>query len=811
MRGASPIYSAATWRTTLPAYAALTAPLAAMFAALATQHHVAALFSFAGLAFWWIAFWLVRAVACRNVQTISRLRWAPLFCGVLWIGALTLAASVPSAAKLAYSMLTLGCLIGIIAGLLFHLTHARLNWRQLSANIVAVATLMLWLVAGESDWYYASILVAGIPRTTPYLTSFSPLWWGACMIVPAMGAAWLFAGNLSASGTLTPRQPFNLDERTRRSLFMSGIAIILLMAVLQCLDFILPRIGQQIFDGDEFGYVLSAYEWLERGVFRPPHMPLISIYLAVILSLAGDSTAVILFANAGLVVATVIFVLCALWLISSDMRLVLLGGLLIVSLRTLYLYVWTPLSETLNTSLWAAAVLGLLAAVRRPTLLTHAGFGAAIGCLLLTRSQNLGGVLGLGLAYAGLLILFPNNRTALPQRRSDQLVIVLIVAAVIPLLTWGKYREITTGRFQIMDGRGADVLLGMNMPNVRVPHNEWTGNAAAWRAQHPDAKSADLVLAALRYRIERPRETLEYYKNRSLEFLNVRFALSGPSPLSTALKTNLQLVLALSASLILIFTPARWMAAVIWTIFIPFAGIFIAIYVEPRYRIPMDPLLTIGTCFLLAQVLFKAAPPNLTRAAQPVRHRTPGYVFTAVLAANIVLAVGIRAGAALAPASHSSFIAADLEPAGATMVTGSPIDAATYRSLPTWEDIIKTDDPASLQGKMFRARFGLVGNLFRPVFQTTKEIPSLHDDDEFRRAEASGKADGDHLKVDMLAVSFKGAVVEKGIKQRGVIELIGRVRVLDRYFSKPDGAQWAFIDALYVRCSAENMRQVCDR
>lgn len=786
-------------------------PLAGAVFAGATGNLAAAVFALFAFLLWPLLYWLLRAIAENDPSVVRQLRWAPALALALWAAALFSIARDPTSAKFIYSSMTLACLIGGLDWAIPHWAARTSAWRQTIPQIAAYAAIVVWLLYGESDWYVTPVTAMGIPHTHPYLVALPSWWWVACMALPAASLAWLASWRQQAQ----QQQRALLNHHTCRALFVAGVLLLLLMAFLQAWDFIRPRLDLQIIEGDEFGYLVSAYQLLERGEFNPPHMPLISLYLALILAAAGDSTTAILITNAAVLMLTVVLLLYALWLISADMRMVLLGGLLIVSLRTLYLNVWTPLTETLNNMLWAAAILGLLAAVRRPTFATHLGLGTVISLLLLTRSQNLGGIIGLGVVYLGLVVFIRTNWTAVPARQSLMLVLALLAAVSLPLFAWGEFRQATTGRFQVMDGRGAEILLGMNMPGVRdgFGENVWEPNVASWKAQHPNASSGAMVLAVIRYRLERPAETAVYAWYRTLELFNFRFPLLAMnSSYWVAFKANLQLTIGVVASGLLLFTPIRWLGIVIWTIFIPFAGIFIAIYVEPRYRIPMDPLLTIGAGILLGQILLKARTLRPVRKLLPVSRSSPVRLFVLLLAASMFTIAGMRLiDANSFVGERSKFVGAELRPEGATLVAKPAFDIAAYPDLPTWGDLLKTDDLSSIEGKLFRARFSLVGHIFRAGNLDRYARLGLQYE-ELQRIEPTDSESRKHLASNRMSASFKAALMEEGIKQRGVIELVGRVRTME-LFHDLDARDFIYviIDALYVNCSDEPLRQQCKR
>jgi hypothetical protein len=786
-------------------------PLLGIATAMAFGNAVASEFALVALVQWAMLYGLLNIDWADRIAGAQVPRWTPVVALALWAICLTWVARDHSAAKIFYSMLTLGCLVGM-SGWAVRRFSGTGRWRDLAVEAVALLALAGWLLYGESDWYYVPVTPMGTPQTQPYLVDLPLWWWGACMAIPAVALTWL-----SASRRLTPEEmsqrlrPF-FDPGMQRALFSAGLLIIFLMALLQTLDFILPRLGRQIYEGDEFGYVIATYHLLQQGEFNPSHMPMISLYIALIMAIAGDSTTAMMLGNGIVLMLTIALLLWALWLIAPDKRFVLLGGLMLVSLRSCYLFVWTPLSETLNNALWAAAIVGLFAAARRAKFQPHFWLGLVIALLLLTRSQNLGGILGLGIAYVALAFMMRPNPTAMPMR-SIAVVMLLLAATAGPLFAWGKYREATIGRFQVMDGRGAEVFLGMNMPGARPITVQWEENVTPWKAQHPNASSLDMVLAGVRYRLERPAESAWFYWTRTVELFNANLSIPADAPFWHKIRPNQQLIVAISACLLLLLSPARWLGAIIWVIFLPFVGIFIAIYVEPRYRIPMDPLLSIGAAALLAQALFKVRFPACRE--EPSAPEFPGLarvpVFAMVVAVNLVLIGCLRAIEVMPLYGRpSSFAAADLQPIGARLTDQPPVDWDKYKQLPTWEEIIKTDDPASLQGKLFRGRFGLIGNTFRlgniPAY-VNMELPQ---DEEFQRADSTRVAPGNFLHVERISLAFNNAVIEKGIKQRGVIDFVGRVRPLPHYYAKNfKFTQFVFIDVLFADCSYEAIRQPC--
>ncbi len=752
----------------------------------------------------------------RRTPPLTRkaFRYAPLLAIGTCAAALLSAAYNPAAAKLVYSCLTLAALIGIASWSILNAMRRRGTRPHALAQFAVCGTLTLWLLFGESNWYVIPMTEMGVPHTQPYLAVLPAWWWLLCGVLPAIGIAWL-AGAREEAWTQTSALDY-FDRPARRALFQAAIVLILLTGLLQAWEFSRPRMGLQVLEGDEYGYLIIAYHLLEYGMFNPPHMPVISLYLAMILALAGDSVTAILVGNIILYMLTIGLLLYALWLISSDLRVVILGGLLLVSLRALTVYLWTPLTETLNTFLWTTALVCLLVTIRRATIVSHAAFGLVIAVLLLTRSQNIGGILGIAIVYVIAIVGVKANRNAVSARQVVMGLIALLITATVPLVAWGEYRKAVTGKFQVMDGRGADILLGMNMPGLNRGNgaNVWEPNVTSWKAAHPNASQAQMALAAVRYRAERPIETLGYIWYRGLELFNFRFPLFAlNTSYWVAAKANIQLTIAVLAALLLFFTPFRWLAVAIFAILIPFLGIFLAIHTEPRYRIPMDPLLTVGATIMFAHLLFKGraiVPLRQTFPLRSVLSATPS--FAVLLAFCVLIIGGMRIiNDSVFVNGRPQFVGAEMRPEGAILVQGPPVDLATYQDIPTWEDLIQTDDPRNLEGKTFRGRFGLIGHLFRAGnLDKYARVGIQHE--ELIRAESTGKAPGKHLVLDRLSFSFKGAKVEAGIKQRGVMELVGRVRSV-KLFQDVDARDFVFIfiDVLYANCSEEAKRQECKR
>lgn len=726
--------------------------------------------------------------------------------------------------KFVYSAMTLTIIIGFAARCAIGWTDSATPLKKSVIETAAFLILTVWLIYGDSNWYLTIVMPYGVPDTTPHLLLLPWWWWLACFVVPCLLIARL--ASIGELASVTPRSAqliaVDMGPRVTRAVYISGALLVLLMTLLQTLAFTLHRFGHLILEGDEFGYVVSAYQLLEQGFITPPHMPLISLYIAAVFAAAGDNPTAILFTNTALALLTVALMMGALRLITSDLRLILLSGVLLASLRTLYLYIWTPLTETLNNFLWASAIFLLIAAVRRPGVLWHVTFGIVISLLLLARSQNVGGVVGIGLSYILLVFLFADNRRAIPAWATVGLLFCTLLAASGPLIGWGYYRQQTIGKFQIMDGRGAEVLLGMNTPGVAygLSADAWVGNVEKWRASHPGATTPDLLLGALRYRLENPKETVSYVFYRALEFLNLRFIMVN-SRFENAIKPNVQLFI-LIASLIGLFAfRGRWLPTGITILFFSFMGIFLIIYSEARYRIPMDPLLTIGAGVLLSRMFFRSDLPLPVRTPLP-SDRSPVVRFATAAIFCCLMIGGMRIVATAASAAQNPyFTGAELRPLGAKIVSGPPVNLKDFENLPTWEELLKTNDAASLQGKMFRGRFGLVGSLFKAgnlVLYENNNVAGaeIHNhaipQDQFYRAHSTAQPLEGEMPYNRMAIAFDGATIEAGIRQRGVIELIGRVRPLPRYydeFFKLEG--FLFVDAIYAVCSPEARRQPCAR
>lgn len=790
-------------------------PAAALVAALATGDGPVIFFSVIAL-ITWIAAGLLLVDIARDrrgwIEAAAWSRWAVAGGGVA-IAAFAFA--FPTVPKLAYGAIVVVFFIAAACWASIRWTSLSIRPQRLGQEAVALLIVAVWLLYADSDWYLMITMPFGTHHTTPYLTHLPPWWWFASLAVPAVFVA-LQARRLGLSADAIAAQWRNATQapsQTRRHIATTGVLLVTLAALFLSLDFILPRVGHQIYEGDEFGYATSAYRLLQYGRFNPPHMPLISLYIAAIFAVAGDNPTAVLISNVGLVLAGVLFWIGTLRLLTSDLRMILLGGLLMATLRTAHLFVWTPLSETLNNTLWSAAIFFLVAAVRRPTWRFQAAFGLTVALLLLCRSQNLGGVVGLLLIGTVLTLLLRANRQALAPKITALLIGCFVVSALVPLVAWGEFRKLTTGKFQIFDGRGAEIMLGMNSPDVKygLSAGAWLPNVERWRAENPHGSTADMLMATARYRIANPQETAEYLWYRALEFLNVRIALQLKSGLESIVYPNVQLFIGFIACILLLGTANRWIGLMIWAVFLPFMATFLLIYSEARYRVPMDQMVTFGVAVLAANFLFGAtiAPPARSAAingARPLPRRWIAVGATAavlfVLLTGGLLVIDIKRG------THFIRLApAELKPVGSTVVERLSVEPNEYRQLPTFKDLLNESDMASLQGKMFCGQFELTGSLFKESLAYYKDnnvrggarFSRGYPQADYNSASLLESTDGARLKVNRVAISFAGAVIEKGVSQRGKVAVVGRVSRLNEYytnFAAADG-YW-FLDALYV-------------
>ena len=386
------------------------------------------------------------------------------------------------------------------------------------------------------------------------------------------------------------------------------------------------------------------------------------------------------------------------------------------------------------------------------------------------------------------------------------------------MAAWGEYRKRTTGSFQIFDGRGVDIILGMNFPGVKqgLDANAWLPNVESWRAKRSNASTTDMALAAASFRLANPQETAEYIWYRATEFLNLRIPLLLQSGFEGTVRANAQLLIGLSACILLWGTRARSTALMVWTMFLTFMTTFLLIYSESRYRLPMDQFLTLGTIALVAIGLFgKSISPPRRQAplAMTARQRYRSLAIGAgfVLALSALTALTIMGG--------KRFVAAELRPAGAAIVAQLPVDLSDYRHLPTFQGLLKEQNAAALQGRMFCGQFELVGRLFKEslAYYQNHGIPGgasfsrgfPHED--YNTASLLGGTGTVGLPVKRVAISFAGATIERGVKQREKVFVIGRVSQLNDYYSTFFAADgYWFLDALYVKPLAEATEQACD-
>lgn len=332
-------------------------PSVSFAASLIAGNASAAFFSALAVITWGSIYGLLVDLGHGRGQWIRAARWVFWTAAVVGIGVSAASFHYHVLPKLAYS--------GIIAiFMMAAATWAAIRWTTAPiapSRIVKEATALLvvivWLLYADSDWYLMITMPFSTHRTTSYLVALPLWWWLANIIVPAVAlAAQARSLGLSPAAVETRWQAGVGDPaQPRHFIVATGLLLVLLTALFLSLDCVLPRVGHQIYEGDEFGYVVSAYQLLQSGRFTPPHMPLISLYIAAAFAIAGDSPTALLVGNVVLVVLAVAFWLGTLRLMTSDMRIVLSGGLLMASLRSQFLYVSTPLSETLNNSLWSAA------------------------------------------------------------------------------------------------------------------------------------------------------------------------------------------------------------------------------------------------------------------------------------------------------------------------------------------------------------------------------------------------------------------------------------------------------------------------
>jgi hypothetical protein len=790
-------------------------PAAALIAGVALGGAPVIFFSAVALITWIAAGLLLVDVARDRRDWIMAVKWSSWIVAGSGVALTAVSFAFPAVPKLAYGAIVVVFFIAAVCWASVRWTSLSMRPLRLGKEAVALLIVAVWLLYADSDWYLMFTMPFGTHHTTPYLMHLPMWWWFASLAVPVVFVP-LQARRLGLSAdTITAQWQSATEARAlpRRHVAVTGVLLVTLAALFLSLDFILPRVGHQIYEGDEFGYVVSAYQLLQNGRFDPPHMPLISLYIAAILAVAGDNPTAMLIGNVGLVLAGVLFWIGTLRLLTSDLRVILLGGLLMASLRTAHLFVWTPLSETLNNTIWSAAIFFLIAAVRRPTWPFQAALGLTVALLLLCRSQNLGGVIGLLLVGTVLTLLLRANRQALAPKITTLLIGCFVVSALVPLLAWGEFRKMTTGKFQIFDGRGAEIMLGMNSPGVKygLSAGAWQPNVERWRAENPRGSTADMLMATARYRIADPQETAEYLWYRALEFLNVRIALQLNSGVESIVYPNVQLFIGFIACILLLGTANRWIGVMIAAVFLPFMTTFMLIYSEARYRVPMDQMLTFGVAILAANFLFGTtiAPPARSTAigaTRPLPRRwiTAGVAATVLLAllAGSLLVIDIKRG------THFIRLAtAELKPAGSTVVERLSVEPNEYRQLPAFKDLLNESDMASLQGRMFCGQFELTGSLFKESLAYYKDngvrggarFSRGYPHADYNSASLLESTHGTRLKVRRVAISFAGAIIERGLTQRGKVSVIGRVSRLNEYytnFAAADG-YW-FLEALYV-------------
>ena len=661
--------------------------------------------------------------------------------------------------------------------------------------IIAIQLISFYVIFIDGTLYYADFVPEGVHRAFSFFQLLPMTWWLAVVVAPCILVAinqFIRSHEIFNSPWLVSSETKMARQTAVRSLWVFSITLISILAYLLGLDMILPGFGDIVFVGDESQYVKDARIFARGTSFLPPTMPLLPLWYGGIWFVFGEWAFLPSIANLGLFVASVPLLALAVRLLTKNHLVSIIAALLFVCTRSNYLYIWSSLTEPMNSVLFIVTFYSFARCYDKKSLGNFLLFGLCAAGLVMLRTQNGG---GFGAFYL-ILIYFTIFDTSTRRFKLDAQVIKLFLCAIIPVtlifILWGWYVQNQSGSFRVFDTRGGPIFVGMNSPGVAqgLDVTAWFPKYQAWAAQNPNATSFDMLSAGLKFRLDNPFETLTYVYWRTVELFHYRQFLWNRSLIQT-LGNNFQFTVSLLAwFLAALFHRGRlfyMLTALLAFQLIP----FIMIYTEARYRYPTDfafiVILATFVTYLITGtkvILAEASQGNLSTSS--LRSGLSSIVLNKKSLLAVFVFLLLVVGVFTAREHLGKFYnPGHLVPRGSVIVDTAPDIPLDNRKVYKWSDLVtKVERPEDFQGVYVQGNVQLEGAMFRTGAMSEARRNAIPNgkfmEGNFYYASETKRPFG----IRTIVLSFEGAIVERGIHMDGRMNVFGRFLTIPEYFEK---------------------------
>jgi len=479
----------------------------------------------------------------------------------------------------------------------FYLIGARLASFNSRQCILAAATqlIVLFFLFGDTDYYKNSPLQYGTLSTAPYFHLFSIGWMAFFFFIPsALLFACLNRQQMSSSPFWQQLQNKGGHAFTRQ--FYMLLILLFAIMLLLCVEMQRPHFGQLIMLGDESGYAMYARDIAAFKHYMPSQPPLYTGTLGVLMTLFGDRPEIGLVLNFILLIGSFVLLVYACLALTKNLFFSVLAAMLFVSNRGTYLFVWTPLTETMNTFVLITSMAAALYLIQKKNLAAYVCFGIATVSNVLLRSQNgLFTIILIGLTF-WYLYQEPESRPRIRQ------LAVFLALFILPQLLWAAYRCHFTSHFQLADGRSVPMFYGFNAPGTiqGLDVTNWAKAVDDWTLKNPKKSQNAMLWAAIKLRLENPSETLSFWYWRAVELFNFRFI--GQYGVKPTLAMNAQLIMLYGLFVFTLFKQFSRVHVVTLLLWSGFYISFVLVYSESRYRYPGDVILYLAVVRCLYEI-----------------------------------------------------------------------------------------------------------------------------------------------------------------------------------------------------------------
>jgi len=484
--------------------------------------------------------------------------------------------------------------------------------------VMATQIVVAFFIFGDTNYYWTEYLTQHMTvRTTQYFHLGSLSWIAFFYVLPAFLAFVFFERYLPASRHFWRTLQKQGDEPFKDTLTLAWVLPFTIMTLL-AVEMMRPHFGLPVTLGDESGYTIYARALASFKPFLPSQPPIYMGILGVLTWIFGDWPQIGLVLNYAALIGTFALLVYAAQVLTKNLFFSLLAVMLFVGNRGTYLYVWTPLTETMNMLVVAGVIASALYFVQKKTTSSYVWLALATAAAILFRSQS-----SLFSYMIIILSFWYVYRTGAPRPDRRQLAIFALVF-FLPQIAWGLYRYKFTGHLELTDARGPYMLYGFNYTGmVRSMRGltwedaltdklVWTDALNAWMAAHPGWVKKDMVAAAIKMRLENPRETLSFWYWRLLELFNFRFY--PQLGIWAALRMNAQLLLMYGLFALTFFWRFSRAHLIAIALLAGFYISFIIVYCESRYRYPGDIIVYLA----IVRCLYQVFSPSIERLDAPV-------------------------------------------------------------------------------------------------------------------------------------------------------------------------------------------------